>query len=115
MTFAEFYTLYPKKMARPVAEKSWNRLSPAEREAALKALPNHIRTWDDRQFIPYPATWLNQRRWEDEIEPVQHKVTAWWTSPAAIDAKARELGIQARPGDGYEQLKQRISDKLRAA
>ena len=26
--------------------------------------------WKDKdlQYIPYPATWLNGRRWEDEIE-----------------------------------------------
>jgi hypothetical protein len=24
---------------------------------------------DDGRFIPHPATWLNQRRWEDEAEP----------------------------------------------
>ena len=23
---------------------------------------------DNGQFIPHPQTWLNQRRWEDEVE-----------------------------------------------
>lgn len=25
---------------------------------------------DNGQYIPYPATWLNGRRWEDEIQPI---------------------------------------------
>ena len=29
-------------------------------------LSKWMASWTDRQFIPYPATWLNQRRWEDE-------------------------------------------------
>jgi hypothetical protein len=24
---------------------------------------------EDRQFIPHPATWLNQGRWDDEAPP----------------------------------------------
>lgn len=23
--------------------------------------------WNDIQFIPYPTTWLNGERWEDEL------------------------------------------------
>jgi hypothetical protein len=36
----------------------------------LAALAVHVASeqWrrDDGRFIPHPATWLNQRRWEDE-------------------------------------------------
>ena len=28
---------------------------------------------DDGKFIPYPATWLNGRRWEDEFETQNEK------------------------------------------
>ena len=36
----------------------------------LKALEvqKKSKQWADKQFIAYPATWLNQRRWEDEAE-----------------------------------------------
>ena len=26
-------------------------------------------TRDDGRFIPHPATWLNGRQWEDEVQP----------------------------------------------
>ena len=31
-------------------------------------LKAQIAGWGDKQFIPHPSTWLNQKRWEDEIE-----------------------------------------------
>lgn len=116
MTFDEFWKAYPRKVARKPAEKEWSRLNDDEKRQALQALPNHIRAWEgkDADYIPHARTWLHQARWTDEIEPLQHKVTAWWTSPAAIDAKARELGIQASPGDGYDQLKEKIRRRLAA-
>jgi hypothetical protein len=42
-------------------------------ERMLAALAVHVASeqWrrDDGRYIPHPATWLNQRRWEDEAEP----------------------------------------------
>ncbi len=33
-------------------------------------------TKDGGQYIPYPATWLNGRRWEDESEVQNEKISA---------------------------------------
>ena len=71
--FEEFYKGYPRKGARANAEKSWKRLSDRERKLALAGLS----TFDfpaEQKYTPLPATWLNQRRWEDvsntdDIEP----------------------------------------------
>lgn len=39
--------------------------------AAILARQCHCEQWqrDGGQYIPHPATWLNQGRWKDEIEP----------------------------------------------
>ena len=29
------------------------------------------------QFVPNPATWLNQGRWDDEIRDIKHTETAY--------------------------------------
>jgi uncharacterized protein YdaU (DUF1376 family) len=69
--FAEFYTAYPKKVGRPAAEKAY-KTEKAERclEFILKDIDSRLSSgdWslDKRKFIPNPATYLNQRRWEDE-------------------------------------------------
>jgi hypothetical protein len=71
--FAEFYAAYPRKRNKGHAEKAWLRLSPdADLQAVIHAaIGNAIKRDDWRKeggaFIPYPATWLNSRGWEDEV------------------------------------------------
>lgn len=73
--FAEFWSAYPLKKAKATAEKAWQKLKPsADLQAAiLSAIAAHKLSadWqrDGGQYIPHPTTWLNQRRWEDEVKP----------------------------------------------
>ena len=72
--FNRFWTAYPSKKAKPAALKAFNRLKASEE------LTNQIivdiekqkasEQWQKNggQFIPMPATYLNQRRWEDGID-----------------------------------------------
>ncbi len=70
--FAEFWEQYPKKVAKPAAEKAWRKIKPSNRLLAdlMAGLARQKASadWqkDGGQFIPHPATWLNARRWEDE-------------------------------------------------
>lgn len=69
--FDEFYLAYPRKIARQDAVKAWNKLSPDEAlrariMAALKA--QQFDTRDGGRFIPYPASWLNSARWDDQLD-----------------------------------------------
>ncbi len=72
--FDEFWKAYPKKVAKTQALKAWSKLKPnAElQQVILNALERQKQSvqWlkDNGQFIPYPATWLNGRRWEDVQE-----------------------------------------------
>ena len=70
--FIDWYQLYPKKMARKDAERAWKKLSDEDQEQAMEALPNHIKYWQlkntEKEFIPYPASWLNGYRFEDELD-----------------------------------------------
>lgn len=66
--FDRFWGKYPRKLAKPAAFKVWKKLSP--NDSLFKAIMDAVeRTkWPvDDTFIPHPATWLNQRRWEDEL------------------------------------------------
>ena len=123
MSFGEFWANYPRKVARFVAEKAWNKLSTSEQQEALQALPNHIAYWKacetEKQFIPHAATFLNQHRWEDELEMPKPKQkapeVAWWGSEQLILAKGQEVGLMPRPGESIWEFKGRIVDKLRVA
>lgn len=69
--FVRFWVLYPRKVAKPVALKSYKRArldTPVEDIAhGLRAqLPELLAR--ERAHVPHPSTWLNQRRWEDAPE-----------------------------------------------
>lgn len=72
--FAEFWAAYPRKVAKPEALKAWIKIRPDDEtaDAIMRGLDaaKQSRDWtkDDGQFIPHPTTWLNQRRWEDQLE-----------------------------------------------
>ena len=68
--FSAFWAAYPRKVGKAAAEKAFLKVE-APLQTLLDAVEAQKRsprwTRDGGQFIPYPATWLNQRRWEDEI------------------------------------------------
>jgi hypothetical protein len=73
--FTEFYDRYPRKKSRADAERAWKN----------KRLANHLTEilgdlaqreaqdagWNkENPFVPYPASYLNAKRWEDEDKTV---------------------------------------------
>ena len=73
--FALFWQEYPRKAAKAAALKAWQKLNPSQElvERILAHVRDHKRSpdWikDGGQFVPYPATFLNGQRWEDDIPP----------------------------------------------
>lgn len=72
--FEEFWKAYPKKLGKGAARKAWKKLNPSSSlltnilEAIKKQKSCEQWCKDNGQFIPHPATWLNQERWQDEVE-----------------------------------------------
>lgn len=64
--FEKFYSAYPKKISRANAERAWKKQKCIFSEV-MPALERQRKLWNDPQFIPHPASWLNGRRWEDEL------------------------------------------------
>lgn len=79
--WAEFWQTYPKRVGKAAAVKAYAKAVHAVGETddvqsaavILAALRAAVAGWKhaetDPQFIPHPATWLNQGRWEDEQLP----------------------------------------------
>lgn len=70
--FAKFWAQYPRKTAKANAQSAWNRLKAnAELQATilhdLAQRKQNDHQWRDVAFVPHPATYLNGKRWEDEI------------------------------------------------
>jgi hypothetical protein len=69
--FDAFWEAFAYKKAKPNALKAWAKITPdAELLAKIVAAATAYRTSiADKSYQAYPATWLNARRWEDEIIP----------------------------------------------
>lgn len=68
--FDLFWNAYPKKVGKDAAKKAFQKVK-APIETLVYAIEKQKRSaqWlkDGGQYIPNPATWLNQGRWEDEL------------------------------------------------
>ena len=69
ISFDRFWNLYDKKVGskEKVFEK-WVKLSEADKEKIFETLPQFKAKIKDKQFQPHPQTYLNNKRWLDEIE-----------------------------------------------
>uniref|UniRef100_A0A6M3L0L2 Putative DNA replication initiation protein n=1 Tax=viral metagenome TaxID=1070528 RepID=A0A6M3L0L2_9ZZZZ len=80
--FLTYWAAYPKKIGKQAAIKAWviaakkGILPPIDQ--ILKAIETQKQDdqWckDGGQYIPHPATWINQGRWDDQPIPWQEKV-----------------------------------------
>ena len=70
--FVEFWNTFNFKRNKQTAEKAWKKLNNKDRAAAMAAIPNyhayleHKRSTGFNQNNLYPATYLKERRWEDD-------------------------------------------------
>jgi len=75
--FLLFWEAYPRKIGKGKAFENYQKIK--QPRPSLKIIldaieiQNKLDNWSDLRFIPHPATWLNQRRWEDELMPVNKK------------------------------------------
>jgi len=71
--FAEFWLAYPNKVGKDAARKAFDKRKPDDELLTLMLTAveaqKHSEKWakDGGQYIPNPATWLNQGRWMDEV------------------------------------------------
>ena len=73
--FLEFWSRYPRKVGKRAALKAWNKARP-DPQLIGKILTTVDQQkssdqWrkDNGEYIPHPATWLNEGRWDDEPPP----------------------------------------------
>jgi len=105
--FEEWWKRYPRKIAKGDARKAWRQTEKIRPPLSqlLKALSvaRVSDQWlkDSGQFIPYPATYLRQERWDDvheiELQQVQHDGRMWWETVSATERKAKEMGEEWDP------------------
>ena len=84
LLFDEFWKAYPKKQGKDLAKTSFakRKVNKELLQKMLSAIDQQKSTdqWkkDGGQFIPAPATWLNQGRWQDEVTSQQTAKIGNW-------------------------------------
>lgn len=126
-SFERFWATYPKKRNKGDALKAWRALKPGEELviailAAVERAKASVQ-WrkDEGQFIPYPASWLRARGFEDEehvdVVPLPHtrgekgriasSVAALQTLFGANDGKANDGKADLPAGNGVPRRRLR--------
>jgi uncharacterized protein YdaU (DUF1376 family) len=72
--FEDFWKTYPRKVNKKEAQAVWDKSNLPSLEIIITAIEKQKKSdqWlsDNGKFIPYPASWLNKEKWNDEeIEP----------------------------------------------
>ena len=70
--FEDFWKQYPKKINKKGCFTKFKNIKGIKKEFPyiMEALEKfkQSRQWQNTQYIPHPATWLNQERWKDQIQ-----------------------------------------------
>lgn len=98
--FTDWWAAYPKRTGKAAAAKAYAKaLRTTTPDALMAGLTRAVAGWaadrTEARFIPNPATWLNQGRWEDE----QPALPAELTQPLT----ARRTPRQCPTGDPHPQ------------
>ncbi|WP_122242244.1 YdaU family protein [Pseudomonas syringae] len=103
--FPKFWKLYPNKKGKTAAEKAWKKLKVTDdlftliAQGLAKQCASLAWTKDGGQFIPHPSTWLNGKRWEDEVQPVSNVHQFPQSRHTGFDTRDYKAGLTPR-GDG---------------
>lgn len=67
--FTNWWDMYAKKIDRQKCLRKWLKLTNAERMACMAATPAYVASTPDLQYRRHPATYLNNKSWENQIIP----------------------------------------------
>lgn len=114
--FEEWYTEYPKKVARIAAERAWLALKPDDALASIVIADTVARrsstawTKSDGEFVPNPANYINGKRWQDQAPDQNIVPIATATSPRdRIIAWAHGLTAGRSPADKVSRFVDRAA------
>lgn len=119
--FDRFWAAWPKsprKVGKAACEAKWKRAGLDQQADAIVA---HVEAMAASQqwregFEPAPATYLNQKRWEDGV-PADRPAQAigqthdddWWESASEIERRAAEIGVKRKQGEDFQWFKCRVA------
>jgi len=71
MTFDEFWYMYGKKVEMKKCCQLYSKIKEADRQKIKDTLPKYVEATPDTQFRKYPATYLRNECWNDDLSAYQ--------------------------------------------
>jgi hypothetical protein len=80
--FEIFWNLYNKKKGdKDKIKNKWEKLNDIDRQKIIDTLPAFLNSITDKQYQPFPETYINNKRWNDVIENKLEKKQYTLSSP----------------------------------
>ena len=77
-SFEDFWNKYPNKIAKQDAKRKYNKLNETERAEIRDTLDVFLAHKPFATYThPHPLTYLNQKRWQDEVKKPESKEIKW--------------------------------------
>jgi hypothetical protein len=109
--FDRFWNAYPRKVGKPSAQRTWRTVwkklnlgrVPTLMQQILAGIERWKQTeqWQVETYIPHPATFLNDRRWEDDPPATEH------SRESAVGRSPQPRGEIQLPVEAQKQLAER--------
>ena len=75
--FEVWYFKYPRKVGKQAAIKAFSKLDKKHKQICIDVIDGHVRHWiqleTGMEHIPHPSTWLNEGRYDDQLQAVDLK------------------------------------------
>jgi hypothetical protein len=87
--FEKFWAAYPKKVGKQAALSAYKKVKvPVDTMISAVEAQKRSAQWtkENGRYIPNPATWLNQGRWEDVLETPVETETGWTMGAEEMEA-----------------------------
>jgi hypothetical protein len=89
-SFEDFWSSYPNKVNKKACKQKYSKLPELDRQKIKDTIKIFAETKPFKDYNhPYPETYINQRRWEDEIPTVKTQPVLDFNSPEAKEARRR--------------------------
>ena len=103
--FELFWKAYPRKTGKKLAERAWRKAKDKpEIECVLTTIKAAMNSdqWqkENGQYIPLPATWLNQGRWADEPT---------WATPTSAPTDTKQAIADATTARAMREIPQLLA------
>lgn len=108
ISFDVFWNLYNKKINSKDCENKWKKLTNVERQKIIDTLPNFLNSIKDKTFQPHPLTYLNQKRWNDEVNNTIKKDYELYTPNGIVRMNLTEVELIEKKQSGYYKEKHEI-------